>query len=83
MPFRRVMKRSMERVMANEEVKGAKIILSGRLGGAEMARREWIKEGVMPRNTLRSHIDFSVQVAYTTYGIVGIRVWVYKGKKED
>lgn len=81
MPFRRVMKRTMERIMANKEVKGARIALAGRLGGAEMARREWIKEGNMPRNTLRSVIDFSVQEAYTTYGVIGIKVWIYKGQK--
>jgi len=81
MPFRRVIKRSMERIMANKEVKGAKIIVAGRLGGAEMARREWIKEGNLPRNTLRSDIDFSIQEAYTTYGVIGIKVWIYKGEK--
>ena len=82
MPFRRVIKRSMERIMLNKEiVKGARIVLAGRLGGAEMARREWIKEGNMPRNTLRSDIDFSVQEAYTTYGVIGIKVWIYKGQK--
>ena len=81
MPFRRVIKRSMERIMANKEVEGARIMLAGRLGGAEMARREWIKEGNMPRNTLRSDIDFSIQEAYTTYGVIGIKVWIYKGQK--
>ena len=81
MPFRRVIKRSMERIMLNKEVKGARIVLAGRLGGAEMARREWIKEGNMPRNTLRSDIDFSIQEAYTTYGVIGIKVWIYKGQK--
>jgi len=80
-PFRRVMKKTVERIMANRAVKGVKIILSGRLGGAEMARREYIKDGVMPRNTLRSDIDFSVQEAYTTYGTIGIKVWIYKGQK--
>lgn len=80
-PFRRVMKRTIERVMANKEVKGVKIALAGRLGGAEMARREWLKDGVMPRSTLRAEIDFSIQEAYTTYGVIGIKVWVYKGQK--
>jgi small subunit ribosomal protein S3 len=81
MPFRRVMKRTIERVMANKSVKGIKVALAGRLGGAEMARREWLKDGVMPRNTLRSEIDFSIQEAYTTYGVIGIKVWIYKGQK--
>jgi len=83
MPFRRVMKRSLERIMANKEIKGARIALAGRLGGSEMARKEWIKEGVMPRNTIRSDIDFSIQEAYTSYGVVGIKVWIYRGQKLD
>ena len=81
MPFRRVIKRSMERIMANKEILGARIAVAGRLGGADMARREWIQEGRLPRNTLRSDIDFSLQEAYTTYGVVGIKVWIYKGQK--
>jgi len=81
MPFRRVIKRSMERIMVNKEVVGARIAVAGRLGGADMARREWIQEGSLPRNTLRSDIDFSIQEAYTTYGVVGIKVWIYKGQK--
>ena len=81
MPFRRVMKRSLERVVANKEVVGVRIAVAGRLGGADMARREWIQEGSLPRNTLRSDIDFSIQEAYTTYGVIGIKVWIYKGQK--
>jgi len=81
MPFRRVMKRTIERVSLNKDVKGVKIVLGGRLGGAEMSRREWLKEGTMPRNTLRSDIDFSIQEAFTTYGVIGIKVWIYKGQK--
>lgn len=81
MPFRRVMKRSMERILANKEVLGARIAAAGRLGGADMARREWIQEGRLPRNTLRSNIDFCIQEAYTTYGVIGIKVWIYKGLK--
>jgi small subunit ribosomal protein S3 len=83
MPFRRVLKRAMERIMMNKEVKGARIAIAGRLGGAEMARRERIQEGRLPRNTLRSNIDFSLQEAYTTYGVIGIKVWIYKGQKLD
>ena len=81
MPFRRVIKRSMERIVANKEVVGARIAVAGRLGGADMARREWIQEGSLPRNTLRSDIDFSLQEAYTTYGVIGIKGWIYKGQK--
>lgn len=81
MPFRRVMKQALDRTMANKEVEGAKIVLAGRLGGADMARREWVADGNLPRNTLRSDIDFSRQEAYTTYGVIGIKVWIYKGQK--
>lgn len=83
MPFRQAMKRTMERVMTNKEVEGARIAVSGRLGGADMARREWIKEGNLPRSTLRANIDFSIQEAHTTYGVIGVKVWLYKGQKLD
>ena len=58
---------------------GIKISCSGRLGGAEIARTEWYKEGSVPLHTLRCDIDYSIASAYTTYGIIGIKVWVYKG----
>jgi len=83
MPFRQVIKRTMDRTMANKEVYGARISISGRLGGADMARKESVKEGNLPRNTIRSDIDFSLQEAYTTYGVIGIKVWIYKGQKLD
>ncbi|OGZ58782.1 MAG: 30S ribosomal protein S3 [Candidatus Spechtbacteria bacterium RIFCSPHIGHO2_02_FULL_43_15b] len=81
MPFRRVMKKAMERIMSNKEVEGAKIVLAGRLGGADMSRRESIKEGRMPRNTLRSNLELAKNEAYTTYGVIGVKVWIYKGEK--
>ena len=59
---------------------GVKIICSGRLGGAEMARREWYREGRVPLHTLRADIDYGFIEARTTYGIIGIKVWVYKGE---
>ncbi len=78
--FRRIMKKTLETMMQNREVKGAKIRLSGRLGGAEIARSEWLAKGKIPLHTLRSIIDFSRATAYTTYGTVGIKVWIYKGE---
>jgi len=81
MPFRSVMKRAIEKVMQNPEVRGVKISLSGRLGGAEMARREWLKKGEMPLQTLRADIDYAQVNAYTTYGTIGVKVWIYKGEK--
>ena len=79
LPFRRVIKQMIEKVMANKEVLGAKIKLSGRLGGAEMARQEDLKRGRIPLQTLRADIDFAREKAHMTYGDIGIKVWIYKG----
>lgn len=81
LPFRRVLKTTVEKVMANREVKGARIAVSGRLGGAEMARKEQVKRGGIPLQTLRADIDFARDKAYMTYGVVGIKVWIYRGMK--
>ncbi|MBU3925633.1 30S ribosomal protein S3 [Patescibacteria group bacterium] len=80
MPFKRVMKQTLEKVMANRDVKGAKISLSGRLGGADMSRYEWVKKGRIPLQTLRSDIDFARERAHLPYGDLGIKVWIYKGE---
>ena len=80
LPFRRVVKQMLEKVMANREVKGIKIYLGGRLGGAEMARTEELKKGQVPLQTLRADIDFAREKAYMTYGQIGIKVWIYRGK---
>ncbi len=79
MPFRRVMKQTIEKVMANRDVKGVKIYLGGRLGGADMARSEELKRGRIPLQTLRADIDFFRDKAHMTYGDIGIKVWIYKG----
>ena len=78
MPFRRVLKKSIDQVSQNKNVKGVKIAVKGRLDGTEMARREWLKDGRIPLQTLRADIDFAKVNAYTTYGVVGIKVWIYK-----
>lgn len=80
LPFRRVMKQTLEKVMANRDVLGAKIKLSGRLGGAEMARVEDLKKGRIPLQTFRADIDFAREKAHMTYGDIGIKVWIYKGE---
>lgn len=80
LPFRRVLKQTLEKVIASKEVKGAKIKLSGRLGGAEMARREDLKKGQIPLQTLRADIDFAREKAHMTYGDIGIKVWIYRGQ---
>jgi len=78
--FRRVMKMTIEKVMANRDVEGVKILLSGRLGGADMARREELKKGRIPLQTLRADIDFARVTARLPYGAVGIKVWIYRGQ---
>ena len=83
LPFRRVLKTTIEKVMANRDVQGARISVSGRLGGAEMARRETIKRGGIPLQTLRADIDFARERANMTYGVIGIKVWIYRGMKFD
>src|SRR3989338_9881399 len=82
-PFRQVLKRSMERVMQNKEVKGIKMEVSGRLNGIEIARKEWLKKGRMPLQTIRADIDYAQTESYCTYGVIGVKVWMYKGDKFD
>ena len=79
MPFRRVMKQTIEKVMANRDVKGVRIISSGRLGGAEMARKEQMKKGRIPLQTMRADIDFARETAVLPYGAIGVKVWIYRG----
>ncbi len=78
--FRRVMKQYLLTIMQNKEVKGAKIKLAGRLDGAEIARREWLAQGRMPSTNLRADIDYGEATAFTVYGTVGIKIWIYKGE---
>lgn len=80
MPFRRTMKKYVEQIMQNKDVKGAKLFLSGRLDGNEIARREHVSRGSLPLQTLRADIDYGTATALTTYGTIGIRVWIYKGE---
>lgn len=77
--FRRVMKQTIEKVMANRDVQGVRIKLSGRLGGADMARIEELKKGRIPLQTLRADIDFARVEANLPYGVIGIKVWIYRG----
>ena len=77
--FRRAMKLAMQNCLKTHGAQGIKVACSGRLGGAEIARTEWYREGRVPLHTLRSDIDYSHAEALTTYGIIGIKVWVYKG----
>ncbi|HOW60733.1 MAG TPA: 30S ribosomal protein S3 [Candidatus Moranbacteria bacterium] len=79
-PFRRILKSSLDQVEKNKNIKGVKIEVSGRLGGAEMSRREWLSRGTVPLHTLRADIDFARATAFTTYGAIGVKVWIYKGE---
>jgi len=80
MPYRRVMKKAIEQVSQQKEAKGIKIKMSGRLDGAEISRREWLDWGKMPLQTLRADVDYAEVRAHCTYGIIGIKVWIYKGE---
>ncbi len=79
-PFRKVLKRMVEKAMSDTKVKGAKIAVAGRLGGSEMSRREWLSSGRLPLHTLRANIDYAQVHAYTAWGAIGVKVWVYKGE---
>jgi len=81
MPFRRVLKSMLDQVEKTRGVQGVKISVSGRLNGAEMSRTEWLSRGQIPLHTLRADIDFARDVARTTYGAIGVKVWIYKGLK--
>lgn len=80
LPFRRVMKQMIDKVMANRDVKGVRIYLGGRLGGADMARTEDLKKGRIPLQTLRADIDYARERAHMSYGDIGIKIWIYKGE---
>lgn len=81
LPFRRVIKNTAEKAMANRDVKGIRIALSGRLGGADMARKEETRKGNVPLQTIRADVDFCKERANMTYGVIGVKVWIYRGMK--
>mgnify|MGYP003526117462 CR=1 FL=1 len=83
MPFRRVLKQTLEKIMAVREVKGARILIGGRLNGADMARTESVKKGSIPLQTFRADVDFARERANMSYGVIGIKVWIYKGEVFD
>lgn len=78
--YRRVMKRSMQTTMKSG-AEGVKVCLGGRLAGAEIARIEWAKEGRVPLHTFRANVDFAMATAHTTYGTIGVKVWIFTGEK--
>lgn len=82
-PFRRVLRQALEKISNSREVKGVRIALKGRLDGAEMARYEWGRKGRIPLQTIRAAIDYAEKTAHTTYGTIGVKVWIYKGDVFD
>ena len=78
--FKRAVRKAIERAQAHEEIKGIKVQIAGRLNGAEIARTEWVKEGRMPLQTLRANIDYATASSKTIYGILGVKVWLFKGE---
>ena len=80
--FRRAMKRAVQNAM-RLRAPGIKIMVAGRLNGAEIARTEWYREGRVPLHTLRADIDYGFAEAYTTYGVIGVKVWIFKGEVFD
>ncbi len=80
LPYRRVMKQAIEKVIAARGVKGARIYLGGRLAGSEIARSEQIKRGSIPLQTFRADVDFAREKAHMSYGDIGIKVWIYRGE---
>ncbi|OGC88198.1 30S ribosomal protein S3 [Candidatus Adlerbacteria bacterium RIFOXYC1_FULL_48_26] len=83
LPFRRVLKQTVEKVMANRDVKGVRIALGGMLGGGSMSRTEELKKGRVPLQTFRSNIDYAKERANLPLGVIGIKVWIYKGEVFD
>ena len=78
--FRKAMKRAVQNTM-RQGAKGIRIEVSGRLNGAEIARSEWYREGRVPLHTIKADIDYATSEALTTYGILGVKVWIYRGDK--
>lgn len=80
LPFRRTMKHYIDLIHQSKDIKGVKIKMAGRLDGNEIARSEWLAKGRMPLQNLRADIDYGEATAFTTYGTIGIKVWIYKGE---
>ncbi len=78
---RRVLKQVLDKIMMVKEVEGARVEVAGRLGGSDIAREEWLKKGRLPKQTLRADIDYGQARANCSYGVIGVKVWIYKGEK--
>lgn len=76
-PFRIVLKKTIEKIIVDKSIKGVRIAVSGKLNGVEIARTEWLQKGNLPRQTLRANIDYAQAQAYCSYGVIGVKVWLY------
>jgi len=81
LPYRRILKQAISKIMAHKEIKGVRVEVAGRLNGTEISRKEWLKKGRLPLQTLRADIDYGTARARCSYGTIGIKVWIYKGDK--
>jgi len=81
MPYRRTLKMALGKIMSVKGVKGARVEVSGRLNGIEIARTEWLQQGELPRQRWRADVDYGFSQAFCTYGVIGVKVWIYKGDK--
>ncbi|MEK7519445.1 MAG: 30S ribosomal protein S3 [Patescibacteria group bacterium] len=79
--YRRVLKQILGKIMVTKGILGARVEVAGRLDGSTIARREWLKKGQLPRQTIRADIDFARVEAHCSYGVIGVKVWIYKGEK--
>jgi len=79
--FRRVLKQVLDKIIMVKGVEGARVEVAGRLGGSDVARKEWLKKGRLPKQTLRADIDYGWARANCSYGVIGVKVWIYKGEK--
>ncbi|MDO8524234.1 MAG: 30S ribosomal protein S3 [bacterium] len=80
-PFRRVLKMAISKTAEQKEIKGVKVEVSGRLNGVEISRREWLKDGRLPLQTIRAIVEYGSCEAHCTYGVIGVKVWMYKGER--
>jgi small subunit ribosomal protein S3 len=83
MPYRKVLKGALAKVSSQKGVLGVRVQLKGRLDGTEISRREWMQKGRLPRQSLRAEVDYGEAQAFCTYGVVGAKIWIFKGEKLD
>jgi small subunit ribosomal protein S3 len=81
MPYLKILKQAIEKAMTSKEVQGVRVQVAGRLNGVEIARTAWLSKGRLPRQTIRADIDYALSEAHCTYGVIGVKVWLFKGEK--